>query len=155
METSEFNTDIFYKADRKFDEEQANDIFNISPLLFKGDGVMSDITDTNKINSRLINIHKIMLDSDYLPEPTETKNINTQMGGFSVTSEQTDDNTVSATSSYYPDETESAFSLPMNFSETDSHSFSSFSYSTEEGLTTTTDSNTYSSTSHFTSSKNY
>lgn len=141
METSEFNTDIFYKAERKKVEEQVNDVFNISPLLFKAsEGGISDITDTQRMGSRLINVHKILIDSEYLPELSDHQSV--QKGGsFSETSEMPKDSKHSATSEFSPrdkDETVSSFSLPMN--RFISESISEFSYTTEEGLTTTSSS---------------
>ena len=139
MESSEFNTDIFYKAGKQSDYEPASDVFNISPLLFKGtDHSLSDLTDTHKINSRLINVHRVLLDSEYMPELSNNQSV--QIGaGFSATSDDNENFSVSDTSSFYPKQTTesvSSFSIPLNRTESNSISASSFSYTTESGLTT-------------------
>jgi hypothetical protein len=146
MQSSEFNTDIFFKAGKKIDDKPVSDVFNISPLLFKiSENGISDITDTNKINSRLINAHRALLDSDFLPEITENLD-----DSFSATSTEMKSTYMSDTS-HGPTETFhtiSSFSLPMNSIGSASRAASSFSYTTEEGLTSTSTGRSYRSSSN-------
>ena len=149
MDGLSINKDIFLKPRKSVLHEQE---FNISPLLFRGGNIsiLSDITDTNKLGTRLLNLNKILLDPDFLPELSEYP----QHGGYSETNTHSIRGTrsldniseVSTTSEIVTSNFSQTggltsprsltpISLPFNFIDSAS-SLNSFSYTTESGLTT-------------------
>ena len=164
MENSDIKTDIFlkYNSSNKNDyselpklDSNLNNI-NINSKLFSSNifensyyfsksnlstlSTFSDLTDTVKLNEKLIDIHNYLLDSDYVPQGLFNNKLN-QMGGFNSSNfedtnkesfdgeedglEIDEDLTTSSyadTSQIFPlniTDTQSSFNLPINFSETD------------------------------------
>ena len=160
MENSDIKTDIFLKFNSSNNSDNLeqtqfskfNDNISVDPKLLSGHIfenshnvsskffnndlsstiTFSDLTDTDILNDRLMDIHNYLLNSEYVPQNIINENNLNQSGGeysttseFNFQSETSNDNVKSYadTSQIFPltsAHTQSSVNLPINFSETES-----------------------------------
>ena len=133
MGSTEINTDIFYKASNK---KKSYDENFISSSIFTSStpskSVINDNTDSSYINNKLRNIHKLVLESDFIPIDNEINNTSIK----SIQSTQSTQSTQSIQSggNKYTSET---IDIPANYSESSSV-VSSYSYEHDPNTSTST-----------------
>jgi hypothetical protein len=130
--SSEYPSSIFYKAgvsdETQTDTNQSmNKRINVSSRIYSN-SLESDYQDLNTptLHSRLIDIHRTMLNSDFIPDGTSDGEDSaepsiTHTGGYASASDSQDTDAVSTT--------RSSFNIPNNSSEISTSNFNSITTS--------------------------